>query len=122
MTDPFKVVPDYPRYEITSDLRVRDRATNKMKNTHTSREGYLVIRHNVGQGKTKRRRELGVHRLLYSANKGAIPADHVVFFKNENRHDVRLANLGCVSSEDFRKLAKLRKKQRTAQWLPKEGS
>lgn len=100
MGERWRVVADYPNYEVSSLGRLRRIKTNnnavagRILKTHIASTGYLMVNLLNSSG----RRHLSVHRLVASAfvdrPDGAIEVNHI----DSNRANSRASNLEWVTS------------------------
>lgn len=106
----WKVVPEYPKYMVSSNGKVKNirgnilRPFDRVKYGPKLQRGYLTV-HLCGS-KLKRYDNHTVHSLVMSAFVGARPEGYVINHKNGIRSDNRLENLEyCTQShnrkEDF---------------------
>lgn len=70
--------------------------------TRINKDGILQVK--VNDDMPLQRRWKAVHAVLWEEANGAIPAGHLVVFRNGNRHDIRLENLECITrAENMRR-------------------
>lgn len=79
----------FPAYEVSARGAVRQRHTRREISAWPNDEGYLYV--NVqARGKWFKRR---VHKLVWRAFRGAVPAGQEIDHRNRVRNDPRLSNL-----------------------------
>ena len=85
----WRVITEYPTYEVSTDGQVRNKKTGQVLKTSPNGRGYL----NVGLRKDNKRHTKKIHRLVgltFLPNPdGKLEIDHI----NRNRTDNRLENL-----------------------------
>lgn len=95
----WKVINDYPKYEVSNYGRVRNRKTNIIITPRITNRGYLRVALYSDNGK-KYGKDITVHSLVLNAftikPKGNYEPDHV----NLNRCDNRLENLRWVTHKE----------------------
>jgi len=64
-----------------------------------SKDGYLERK--VNDDLPLQRRWRAVHRLVWEAAHGPLPAGHAIAFKNGDKTDIRLDNLECISKSEL---------------------
>lgn len=96
MREERKVIPGYPRYEITSCGEVRVIATGKIKQCPLTKDGYRC----TGLSRDGKEKTFMVHRLVWMAHVGPIPAglqiNHIDGCKTNNH----LSNLEVVTNRE----------------------
>lgn len=85
-------IVDFPNYQISENCEIYNKKTGKEMKIYMSNDGYAMIK----LCKDKEREHHSVHRLIYEAFNGKIPAglmiDHVNMIKSDNRlENLRLA-------------------------------
>lgn len=96
----WEVIEDYPKYEVSTYGRVRNRKTNNIVKPRVTNRGYLrVALYNDDADKTYGR-DVTVHSLVLNAftkkPEGAYEPDHI----NLNKFDNRLENLRWVTKKE----------------------
>lgn len=105
----WKVIPDYPDYEVSSLGRVRRSIYSTLYGKKTypgkilsltinKKNGYIFIALPKAERNWLKRRYLGVHRLVLENFVGSCPEGHEPNHKNKNRSDNKLINLEWITT------------------------
>ena len=110
----FKSVPNFEDYYATVDGQIYSKKTKKFLKPGTTKNGYnyVVL---CKKGITK---NMFVHRLVWSAFKGAIPKNLQINHKDENKQNNNLSNLELVTPKENTNFGT--RNQRIAESLKKE--
>lgn len=96
----WKVISEFPRYEVSDEGNIRQVATKKLMKVHEMSHGYISLNLSLGRG-IKRR--VLVHRIVAAAFCSGYTAGYEVDHINGDKSDNRAFNLRWVSpSENIR--------------------
>lgn len=93
----WKAIPSFPRYDICTDGRVRNRTTNRMMSI-VKVKGY----HKVGlcRGGGERQKLVSIHRIIWETFRGEIPSGLCINHIDGDKTNNRLSNLEVVTAQE----------------------
>lgn len=114
MTEVWKVVEEFPRYEVSNLGRVRSNiGEQKLLKPYFTSKGYLVVR--LAKKPTEKgkyiTRDIKVHRLVAQYFCEDYAAEKEIHHKNHMRNDNRAANLLCLTKKQHIELHQSEKMQ-----------